>query len=121
MFDKKKEASSEGSRKASSTAAKDENIVVGEVYKAKSGEAEVIPYFLDFSAARVNFANVGRSNEENASTSDFLERFEHVGPVSSRAEDQVSNEDALKANEKARKEEEARAARNDDPTRKTGV
>jgi hypothetical protein len=84
------------------------NIVVGHVYKEDSSEQEVIPYFVDFAAARVNFAGVGRSNEDQMRTSDFLNRFKYVGPVSSGAEKQVSNEDALKAKEAARVEEQKR-------------
>ncbi len=120
MFDSKKK---EAPAKAAPAAAEDENIVVGEVYKEKDGEGEVIPYFVDVAAGRVNFAGVGRSNEENMATSKFLSSHEHVGPVSSRAEDQKSNEEALKDNEKARKEEERRAEeRRDDPRAgKTGV
>ncbi len=99
-----------------------DNIVVGHVYKEDSSEAEVIPYFVDFAAARVNFAGVGRSNEDQMRTSDFLNRFKYVGPVSSGAEKQVSNDVALKQKEAARvadakaAEEDRTAAR-----RKTGV
>lgn len=99
-----------------------DNIVVGHVYKEDNGDQEVIPYFVDFASARVNFAGVGRSNEDQMRTSDFLNRFTHVGPVSERAEKQVSNEAALKAKEAARVEEEKAAA--EDRTaarRKTGV
>lgn len=98
-----------------------QNIVVGHVYKEDNSEAEVIPYFIDFAAARVNFSGVGRSNEEQMRTSDFLNRYKYVGPVASIAEEQVSNEDALKQNEAARKAEADRAAATNDPSRKTGV
>lgn len=97
------------------------NIVVGHVYKEDNSDSEVIPYFVDVAAARVNFAGVGRSNEDQMRTSDFLNRFTHVGPVSSIAEKQVSNEEALKQNEAARKAEADRAAASGDPSRKTGV
>ncbi len=98
------------------------NIVIGHVYKANTSEQEVIPYFVDFAGGRVNFSGVGKSNEDQASTSDFLSRFEYVGPVSTRAEKQVSNDAALKqkeatrvADEKAAVEDRAAARR------KTGV
>lgn len=97
-----------------------ENIVVGHVYKEDNSDAEVIPYFVDIAAARVNFAGVGRSNEELMRTSDFLNRFTYVGPVSSQAEKQASNETALKEKEAARTAEADRAKAGD-ATRKTGV
>ena len=95
------------------------NIVVGHVNKEDSGDAEVIPYFVDVAAARVNLAGVGRSNEDQMRTSDFLNRYKYVGPVASIAEEQKSNEEALKENEAARKEEQARLA-SVDPAKKTG-
>lgn len=96
------------------------NIVVGHVYKESNSDAEVIPYFVDVASARVNFAGVGRSNEEQMRTSDFLNRYDYVGEVSSIAEKQVSNEVALKQNEAARKAEADRAAATGNPSRKTG-
>lgn len=98
MADKEKGLAEEGQK----------NIVVGHVYKEDNSDQEVIPYFVDVAAARVNFAGVGRSNEEQMRTSDFLNRFTYVGQVSSGAEKQLSNDAALKANETARKEELAR-------------
>lgn len=99
-----------------------DNIVVGHVYKEDGSDAEVIPYFVDFGSARVNFAGVGRSNEDQMRTSDFLNRFKYVGPVSSQAEEQVSNEDALKAKEAAaRKADTDAAAAGRTDVRKTGV
>ncbi len=111
MTEKKRDLAQEGQ----------DNIVVGHVYKEDAGEQEVIPYFVDFAAARVNFAQVGRSNEDQMRTSDFLNRFTYVGPVSSQAEKQVTNEAALKANETARVEEQKRATAAGTDARKTGV
>lgn len=99
-----------------------DNIVVGHVYKEDNSEVEVIPYFVDFAAARVNFAGVGRSNEDQMRTSDFLNRFKYVGPVSSQAEKQVSNEAALKAKEATRAADaKAEAEDRTAARRKTGV
>jgi hypothetical protein len=68
-----------------------EAIIVGDVYKEENGTLEVIPFFVDFGAAQVRFSPVGRASEDLMRTSDFLGRFEHVGPVtsSSLAEKQV--------------------------------
>lgn len=65
-----------------------DNIVVKHVYASKADETEVIPYFVDFAAGRVKFAPVGRSSEDELATSEFLERFTYVGPVSKIAEKQ---------------------------------
>lgn len=73
-----------------------EDIIVGEVYKNKANAQEVIPYFLDFAGASVQYSPVGRSSEGRLSTVDFLGQFDYVGPVSSMAEKQVSNEARLK-------------------------
>ncbi len=62
---------------------KDEVITVGNVYQEKDGDAEVIPFFVDFGAARVLFAPVGRASEENVSTSDFVKRFKDTGSADS--------------------------------------
>ncbi len=74
-----------------------EEIVVGHVYKEDNGGQEVIPYHVDFSSARVNFAPVGRSSEDQMRTSDFLNRFSYVGEVSSMAEKQVAKTTPAKA------------------------
>lgn len=79
-------------------------VKVGHVYKEKGAEGdntvlqEVIPYFVDPHVAQVQFSNVGRSNEERMRTSDFLNRFEHIGEVnaSSVAEKQVERPDNKK-------------------------
>lgn len=63
-----------------------DNIVVGDVYKEKNGDLEVIPFFVDIHSAHVKFAPVGRATEDNMRTSDFLNRFEYFGPVSARAQ-----------------------------------
>lgn len=84
-------------------------IAVGHVYREKNADsnagaaAEVIPYNVDFGSAHVNFSNVGRSNEELMRTSDFLNRFEHVGEVnaSSLAEKQVERPSDKKDTERA--------------------
>ncbi len=81
----------------------DENVVIGEVYKNKLSGKEVIPYYFDFAESSVQFAPVGGSAEGRASSVDFLREFEHVGPVSSRAEKQVSNDARLKEIESAKK------------------
>lgn len=66
-----------------------EAIVVGHVYREKNGGGlEVIPFFVDFAAAQVRFAPVGRATEDLMRTSDFLGRFEYLGPVASVAEEQ---------------------------------
>ncbi len=62
---------------------KDKVITVGNVYQEKDGDAEVIPFFVDFGAARVLFAPVGRASEENVSTSDFVKRFKDTGSADS--------------------------------------
>lgn len=74
-----------------------DNITTGHVYKEDNSSTEVIPYYVDFANATVNFAPVGRATEDRMRTSDFLNRFTYVGPVSSMAEEQVSNEDREKA------------------------
>lgn len=60
-------------------------IEVGSVYREKNGQAEVVPFFVDLHTARVRFAPVGRSTEDEMRTSDFLNRFEYQG-LSSTAE-----------------------------------
>lgn len=70
-----------------------ELVQVHQVYKEKDGELEVIPFFVDFASAMVSFAPVGRSSEDRAKTSDFLKRFDLLGPVSSMAEKQLKRED----------------------------
>lgn len=73
-------------------------IVQGQVYRAKDGGREVIPFFVDRAAARVRFAPVGRSSEETMRTSEFADAFEHVGPRSSLAEEQKDVEEQRKEN-----------------------
>lgn len=83
-----------------------QNIIVGHVYKENNSAQEVIPFFVDVASAQVRFAPVGRSTEDTMRTSDFLNRFTYAGPVSERAEDQKSNEQALEDMEQARKDNE---------------
>lgn len=73
-------------------------IVTGQVYKEKDGGREVIPFFVDRAAARVRFAPVGRSTEEEMRTSEFANAFEHVGPRASTAEEQKDIEEQRKEN-----------------------
>jgi len=65
-------------------------IVEGDVYRQKGDpNTEVTPYFVDYGSATVQFNTLGRGNEDRMRTSDFLNRFEHVGPVSANiAEEQ---------------------------------
>lgn len=69
-----------------------DNIVTGHVYKEDNGDLEVVPFFVDLHSAHVRFAPVGRAAEDNMRTSDFLNRFKYVGPVSSMAEKQVAKD-----------------------------
>lgn len=81
-----------------------DSIVVGHVYKEENGLQEVIPYFVDFAAAKVNFAPVGRSAEDIMRTSDFLNRFKYVGPQPSTSEEVISKEESQKNIAARRKE-----------------
>lgn len=64
-------------------------IIKGRTYKEKNGVRQVIPYFVDYNSAQVNFADVGKSNEDKMRTSDFLNRFELMGEtaVATKADD----------------------------------
>lgn len=78
-----------------------EAIIVGDVYKEDGTDREVIPFFVDFAAARVRIAPVGRASEDIMRTSDFINRFNHVGPVSSLAEKQVERPSNKKDTDRA--------------------
>lgn len=55
-------------------------IVVGHVYRQKNdGGRKVIPFYVDFASAQVQFAPVGRASEDRMRTSDFLNTYEHMG------------------------------------------
>ena len=88
-----------------------DSIIVGHVYKEDNGLEEVIPYFVDFAAAKVNFAPVGRSREDQMRTSDFLNRFKYVGPNPSTSEEVISKEESTKNMEARRKELDERPNR----------
>lgn len=72
----------------------DEMVAVGQVYKERDGDLEVIPFHFDFGSAVVSFAPVGRSAEDKLSSREFLKRFEHFGAVSSMAEKQTADKRA---------------------------
>jgi hypothetical protein len=77
-------------------------IQVGDAYREKGATREVIPYFVDIHTAIVQFSDVGRANEDRMRTSDFLNRFEHVGTPSASGE--VLTKEETGQNEKASEE-----------------
>ena len=66
------------SRNASNEA--DLVIDAGQVYREKNGSPplEVVPFFVDYAAARVHFAPVGTSHEDILRMPEFVQRFEKV-------------------------------------------
>lgn len=77
-------------------------VKIGEAYREKGGTREVIPYFLDIHTAIVQFSDVGRANEDRMRSSDFLNRFEHIGMPSASGE--VLSKEETGQNEKASEE-----------------
>lgn len=54
----------------------EESVIVGKTYNEKNGVRQVIPYFVDYATAVVQFADIGKSNEARMRTDEFLWRFE---------------------------------------------
>ena len=76
-----------------------EMIRVGHVYKEDNGNAEVIPFHVDFGSSTVLFAPVGSGREDRMRTSDFLNRYSYQGVYSSLAEEQTEKDAPAPASE----------------------
>lgn len=84
-------------------------VTVGAVYKQKEGDAEVMPWHVDFTTARVRFSpvGIGSGREDEMRTSDFLNTYEMVEKSSlAEASAEESQAAAEKRQEEARKEAE---------------